>query len=81
MIHLNEGNVNKAHREVPLTSEEPRHPSLVFANHEAPDGADCVDSAIDNVTLDFLSDLYSLFLSVTLLLAILEGHEMHDQWA
>ena len=81
LVHLKEGNVNKAHREVSLTSEEPRHPSLVLADHVAPDGADCVNSAVDDVTLDFHSDLNSLLLSVTLLLAILEGHEVHDQWA
>ena len=81
LIHLKEGNVNKAHREVSLTSEEPRHPSLVLADHVAPDGANSVSSAVDDVTFDFLSDLNSLLLSVTLLLAILEGHEVHDQWA
>ena len=81
LVDLKEGHVNETICEFTVTAKEPRHPILVLANQEAPDRADSVAGALEQVIFNFLRDLQSFLLAESLMLAVLRRNDVHDEGA
>ena len=63
-----------------MSTQVPRHPVLLLADHEAPNRRTRVNSEINDMALNFFRNFDSFLFTDRLFFAIMSGCEEHAQW-